>query len=237
MDYARYHRNGKYQRLMTNLESVGKFQLFDTEVEKLLLGAGVIPLCRALFRKTMFVLSAMSILFLSYAVFWMVWYRLPVSPPRQVDLRHSSVEKPYYVSFCSSLAANPIGYPGHSFVVWSETSPSDLTNAESYGFAPSYIGDQIPSLFKVVPGAINRTDTQGNMRNLDRLTIVVNQNQFEKTRALRQNWRGDTFRAGVRDCVAFSRDIALSLGLKVPTASYIYPQDYLHELKKLNSCN
>jgi hypothetical protein len=230
-------RNSKRKRPMAILESSRKLQFFDIRLEKHLPGAEIFQRCRALIRKTVFLLSTVSILFLSYSAFWMVWYRIPTSPPQQIDLRQSQVEKPYYVSFCSSLAANPTGYPGHTFVVWTTTQPKDLTQAESYGFAPSHGDDQIPSLFKIVPGAVAPTDSRGNMRNLDRLTIVVNQNQFEKTIALRQNWRGDTFRAGVRDCVAFSRDIALSLGLKVPIACYMYPQDYLRELKKLNSGN
>jgi hypothetical protein len=79
-----------------------------------------------------------------------------------------------------------------------------------------------------MPGA------QDNCRNLDKLTVIVDPTTFERSRQLCNHWNQSNFQTGVRDCCAFTKLIAKDIGLKTPDKSYIYPQDYISELKLLN---
>lgn len=169
-----------------------------------------------------------------YAAFWAVWYRIPAGPHKSIDLRAQKTEEPRYISFCASLAENPHGYPGHCYVVWTEGPPKDLLSAESASFMPAQFWDQLPALWTFVPGFIQPHSARGNLRNLDMLTVTVSKTMYEKSRVERARWDSKSFRVGHRDCVSFANNLALSIGLRTPAASYRYPQDYLRELKQLN---
>jgi hypothetical protein len=180
-------------------------------------------------------LSFTFLLLASYVVLWALLYRLPPTPPIVTDRRVSQSERPYFVTFCAGLASNTIGFPGHAYVVWTPELPTDLSSGESAGYVPCRYLDQMPSLWTHVTGQISNHCTSGNMRNLSFLTVIVNRADYEKTRLTCNTWKTDKFQAGVRDCVAFSNEIASELGLKTPHTIYKYPQDYLRELKQLNS--
>jgi hypothetical protein len=170
----------------------------------------------------------------SYFAVWSVQYRLPAGPPEIVDLRRSASDVPYCVTFCASLADNPVGFPGHAYVVWSPSAKIDLERDHSLGFMPRKFEDQIPSLFAVVPGTV-LDHAAGNFRNLDRLTVVVSRSDYLRSLAAASNWSADNFKAGKRDCTAFVQYVAASLGLETSNSAYAFPQDYLSRLKRLNS--
>jgi hypothetical protein len=179
-------------------------------------------------------LSLAIFMLLGYVAIWALLYRLPAAAPIVIDRRACQSEKPYYVTFCAGLASNPIGFPGHAYIVWSPEMLKDLSSGESAGYVPSSPLDQVPSLWTHVTGEISKHCTAGNMRNLNMLTVVVNRNDYEKTLLTCDTWKTDNFQAGVRDCVAFSNEIASELSLRRPSTSYIFPQDYVRELKRLN---
>jgi hypothetical protein len=165
---------------------------------------------------------------------WCLIYAMPPTPSKTVDLRASAAVKPYYLLFCSSLADNTFaGYPGHCYVVWSLKHPVNFPETESAGFVPHYVKDQIPSLYKEVPGLLVRDAWKGNLKTFTSLTAIVDSEVYEKTRRVRESWRGDVFRVGVRDCVKFSDGIAKAAGLRTPSSDYRYPQDFIKDLKAL----
>jgi hypothetical protein len=170
----------------------------------------------------------------AYAAWWAVHYRVPPSPDCFVDLRHNASQPAFYVTFCASLATNPHGFPGHSYVVWSRTPNWHQENAEAFGFVPRYSRDQVASAFMNVPGLMVHGASEGNMVNLDTLTVIVDQERYEKTRKLRDDWNPSSFRAGLYDCVSFTDFIAAAAGLAVPIRRFSYPQDHLKQMKALN---
>lgn len=168
-----------------------------------------------------------------YMAIWSIRYRQPVGEPASIDLRNSASDRPFSITFCSSLADNPIGFPGHTYVVWSESRLVNLKKDHSLGYMPRNFRDQIPSLIMPVPGVLLDHVT-GNTRNMNMLTVIVDEAEYQRTQALAAEWDESQFEVGKRDCVAFARYIASLLNLKSSTAAIMFPQDFLCQLKQLN---
>jgi hypothetical protein len=175
------------------------------------------------------------VLLASYLTYWALSHRLMTSAPVMIDRRTSQIETPYYIKICAALADNPVGFPGHCYVVWESALNEDFLSAPSAGYVPNQLLDQLPSLWTHVPGMVARNSARGNLRNLSVLTVIVDRAEYEKTQHICDTWNTDKFQAGVRDCVAFANAIATELNLTTPATTYKYPQDYLRELKRLNS--
>lgn len=173
-------------------------------------------------------------LLIVYLLCWAVVYRLPHSPPALVDLRSSIHERPFYVAICAGLASNVHGFPGHGYVVWSESLPLNLSKCESRGFVPAHFADQIPSLYRTVPGLLVPNATDGNLRNFDAVVVVVDKAAYDKSKITSRSWKSDIFKVGSSDCVAYANSIARGVGLLTPKTSFKYPQDYIKQLKALN---
>jgi hypothetical protein len=155
-----------------------------------------------------------------------------------VDLRSSTHERPYYIAICAGLASNIHGFPGHSYVVWSESLPMKFDECESRGFVPANFSDQIPSLFRSVQGILVSNATDGNLRNFDSLVVVVDKATYDRSIGIDRVCTSNSFKVGSRDCVAYANSVAKHLGLQVPAnARFKYPQDYIAELKSLNGTN
>lgn len=177
---------------------------------------------------------ALKGLLIAYLLCWAVVYRLPHSPPAFVDIRSSIHERPYYVAICAGLASNIHGFPGHGYVVWSESPSLTFSECDSRGFVPAKCSDQIPSLFHSVPGLLVSNASDGNMRNLDAVVAIVDKQTFLRSKQTSRSWNSDSFKVGSSDCVAYANSIAESVGLRLPDTSFKYPQDYIAQLKKLN---
>jgi hypothetical protein len=185
-------------------------------------------------RRIALIILVLKGLLIGYLICWAVAYRLPHTKPALVDLRSSINEHPYYVAICAGLASNLHGFPGHGYVVWSESLPINLSECESRGFVPKNFADQIPSLFRKVPGLLVANATEGNLRNFDALVVIVDRKIYEQSKQTSCLWKADNFKVGSSDCVAYSNSIASSLGLKTPDSSFRYPQEYVRLLKALN---
>lgn len=171
---------------------------------------------------------------LLYAGWWAMQYRMPPSAAALIDLRRDTSEEPRYITFCAALANNNLGFPGHAYVVWSSNTDFRSADAETVGFVPRYRRDQIPSLVADVPGLmVSGADAQ-NSANLDALTVIVDNDEFERSKKLRDRWDPSVFHTGVRDCVAFVDYIASDVGLNTPPGKFCYPQDHIKLLKRLN---
>jgi hypothetical protein len=170
-----------------------------------------------------------------YLVWWSIWYHRAAAAPVVIDRRPSNNAVRYCVSLCASLADNPLGFPGHCYVVWSIDPPADVLTAESAAFLPVKYLDQVPSLWTYVPGKVIDNAAKGNTDHLDMLSVFVSSDVYAKTQQLRNQWRTGKFRAGVRDCVAFTNAVASETGIPTPVISNMFPQDYIKKLKSLNS--
>ncbi len=170
----------------------------------------------------------------AYAIFWACWYRVPAEPVKVIDLRTDKSSASHCVSFCSSLANNPHGFPGHCYVAWSDSPPKNFTEVESIGFVPEFSKDQLPSMWRDVPGVVIPHAALGNLRNFNALSVLVDERQFEKLHDQCLPGTRTRFRVGQSDCVQYTHTLATSLGLNTPNPSYKFPQDYINQLKKLN---
>ncbi len=171
----------------------------------------------------------------AYAVFWACWYRFPSEPVKVIDLRTGTSRPSRCVSFCSSLANNPHGFPGHCYVAWSAAPPTNFADVESIGFVPEFSKDQLPSMWRDVPGVVIPHAALGNLRNLNTLSVLIDETQFEQLHNECLSGTRKRFRVGQSDCVQYTHQIANSLGLSTPNPSYKFPQDYIRRLKQLNN--
>lgn len=171
----------------------------------------------------------------AYALCWAVWYRMPGAPVKVIDMRADRSCPSRCISFCSSLADNPHGFPGHCYVAWSATPPKNFVEVESIGFVPEYSKDQIPSMWRDVPGIVIPHAALGNLRNLSALSVLVDEEQFEHLHRQSLSGTRKHFRVGQSDCVQYTHNIAANLGLNTPNPSYKFPQDYIRQLILLNN--
>ncbi len=170
---------------------------------------------------------------LSYLAFWAVHYREAASAPQLIDLRRSGEEGCKCVTLCASLADNELGFPGHAYVIWSPNARVNLENDFSLGYMPANYWDQFHSLYKNVQGAVLE-NVRGNTRNLDRLTLLVSNSDYEESLDYARKFPSANFKTGERDCVAFVNYMAQKFHLRTYDAGFIYPQDYIRILKSLN---
>lgn len=172
----------------------------------------------------------------AYTAWWAVWYRIPPSPRLIVDLRQDRLQPARYISFCAGLASNPVGFPGHAYVNWSDKPDTLPGPSGSIGYIPQKFNDQILSVFTTVPGMLHQNALMYNQRNLDSVTVVVSPDAFNHTLIARNRWNTANFKAGSHDCVSFVLFIAKEAGIVVPRERCFYPQDQIKVLKELN-CN
>ncbi len=170
----------------------------------------------------------------AYLLGWGACARLPHDPIQTIAINTSSGHERRYIALCAGLAANPHGYPGHCFAVWSPTYPIDFSGAHAEGFVPVRCEDQVTSLFCRVPGTIVEHAADGNMRMFDALIVAVDEETYEKSRRLRRDWQTHDFKAGESDCVAYVDAVAGVIGLQRPARQYMYPLDYIRALKRAN---
>lgn len=187
-----------------------------------------------MFKHYLKIIISLKGLLLVYLLVWAFVYRIPASPPTLVDLRASVRDRPYYVAICAALASNLHGFPGHAYVIWSESLPLNLRDCDARGFVPANVGDQIPSLWRKVPGALVPNASDGNKRNFDAIVVIVDKATYDKSKMASQNWNAKVFKVGSRDCVAFATDISKSIGLTIPKSNFNYPQDFIAKLKLMN---
>jgi hypothetical protein len=151
-----------------------------------------------------------------------------------VDLRRRPSQSACYITFCAGLADNPLGFPGHAYVVWSNKSNADPLKTESVGYITQSYNDQFISPVMSVPGMLHYDAALYNQGNLETLTAIVDGETYKKTLAAREKWNTSEFKALQHDCLSFTTYIAKSAGLSIPEHRCFYPQDQLRQLKALN---
>lgn len=190
-------------------------------------------------RVSAFVSLAVLLVFLLASLWWGCVYRLPRSKPIMVDLRSDKTrDNPSTdrcLMICAGLANNPHGFPGHCFIIWDRYAPERLEYTTSDGFVPGRMEDLIPSLYSDIQGIMADNALVGNMRNFDYVAVRVDRSVYDRARAVRQEFvKNSSFHTGVRDCVAYVDEISEIAGLKRPKRDFVYPLDYLVNLKEMN---
>src|SRR5581483_11498979 len=97
------------------------------------------------------------------------------------------------------LADNPLGFPGHCYVMWTLSDPPpgpEFQKQEAVGYLTTRYWDQIPALWTRVPGGTVDNAAEGNSRYVDRLSVLVNKADYDRTRAACASWRKGYFEVG-----------------------------------------
>ncbi len=138
------------------------------------------PSKKRLFLVTAGSLLVLTVALLSYTTWWAVWYRLPGTPNKVIDLRSGRLQPACYVTFCAGLADNPVGFPGHAYVVWSKAANADPLSVDSVGYITQSYNDQFLSPVISVPGMLHWDAARYNQRNLECLTAIVDPRHIRK---------------------------------------------------------
>ena len=137
----------------------------------------------------------------------------------------------------ATLADNPLGFPGHAYVVWRNSPDDRPIQAESVGYITQHYSDQFISPLVSVPGQLCCAPAQFEPSNLERLTVLVDSQTYQATLEARKKWNTAKFKAAQHDCLSFTTYIARTAGLVIPEYRCLYPQDQLCQLKQLNPQN
>lgn len=180
----------------------------------------------------LFVLLLVVLLISIYLAWWNISH---ASTSARVFKRNGSQSK-YFLSFCSRMSNNPIGFPGHGFVIWSNSIPTDnLAQYKTAGFFPYYQSDQPTAIFTEVRGVLVKEPVSKQLTSLDMgLCVQVDQRTFSESLRVRNSWVDRRFKVGTSDCVSFLNEIAKTAKLNTPDCNYVFPQDYVRALKVRN---
>lgn len=143
----------------------------------------------------------------------------------------------HYVAFCSRFSENPVGFPGHGFVLWSQQwPPPQLRLCDTSGRYPCEAFDQFVALVTPVNGTFVKEPLSSHPECVEySLVAVVDAEDFERSLQVRDQWRHRKFKVFESDCVNFVDAIAATLALERPARATLFPQDYVGHLRELNA--
>jgi hypothetical protein len=164
------------------------------------------------------------------------FFVLAVSAPcvavtKQIDARNASTAdvSAYYIVFCAR-AGNRVG---HAFVAWGvEDNERAVSRQVAYGFYP----EEGRGVFGSVPGEIrNEAFNDKTALLTDRLIVRVTKEQYGTALAVYPRWETTEYRLFTTNCVAFTADVARTLGLRVPkNTSMTFPSEFITRLVEVN---
>lgn len=207
---------------------------------------------------TLFALAALLLLtavVCAYFAWWRTAYFVKVSRTVVVDMRQkdsgtfkekaitasqTALEAKHFVAFCSRFSENPIGFPGHGFVLWSKQWPParELVQCDTSGFYPCRAADQFAALFTPVNGAFVKEPRCPDPECVEyALVVAVDKDVYERSHKVREQWRTARFKVFESDCVNFVDAVAATIGLERPARATLFPQDYVVRLRELNTAS
>lgn len=144
----------------------------------------------------------------------------------------------YYILFSARFASfRPFSIGGHAFITWrSEDSAFQKVEQFTYGFFPKK-GHGISKNAEgiVVEGYVKNSNRERLVR---RFIMEVDSELYVETIQGVNVWQSQSYNLFDNNCVDFMDDIALRLGLNIPsTQTCIFPRKpsgYIRKLKKLN---
>jgi hypothetical protein len=168
----------------------------------------------------------------------------PESPPINKTIRLHQGSRP--AEDCSILffarkgRAKDRSLFGHAWVAWYKNDAQNRACVQrGFGFFPENdsLPEAVKSKFVEVPGVI--ADDPGRQKPASgecRLIVQVNEVQYATAELVMKSWKkGADYRLGKQDCVTFASEIAKALRLKLPDrAGFLYPEDFIIELARLN---
>jgi hypothetical protein len=152
-------------------------------------------------------------------------------------------DRRHYVVFCARG-----GLPGHAYLLLGWTDASSTTHhCEAIGYYPrkeiSYL-TALKSLWTQVPGELADEHVRGRIAKEDcRLVVWLNSEQYRAVKYKATCWQMQGYQVGARDCVSFTQEVAIMLGLKIPARRFfpncaqdpIFPKPYIRKLADLNA--
>lgn len=167
-------------------------------------------------------------------------FAFPASAQDLFDLYQNSVSKTPFVSFLARESPGVSGAPGHSFVGFGVELDNGLTVYENLlGFYPQ------GGTYEVVKATFS--STSGELKSIIEdvawsveLRVYPSDEQFENAKAVVQTWLSDTpkynlFANGGKNCSVFASEVAMAIGLSVPSGpGSKLPTKFISEMKALN---
>ena len=151
----------------------------------------------------------------------------------------AQTQQHYYILFSARFPTfRPFSIGGHAFITWrSEDTILQRVEQYTYGFFPK----KGMGLFKNVEGNV----VEGYIKNSNRDRLVrrfiveVDSAVYFETLKEVDVWKAQPYNLFNNNCVNFIKNIALKMGLKVPTTkSCLFPRKpfrYIKKMKKLNT--
>ena len=151
----------------------------------------------------------------------------------------AQTQQHYYILFSARFPTfRPFSIGGHAFITWrSEDTILQRVEQYTYGFFPK----KGMGLFKNVDGNV----VEGYIKNSNRDRLVrrfiveVDSAVYFETLKEVDVWKAQPYNLFNNNCVNFIKNIALKMGLKVPTTkSCLFPRKpfrYIKKMKKLNT--
>ena len=151
----------------------------------------------------------------------------------------AQTQQHYYILFSARFPTfRPFSIGGHAFITWrSEDTVLQRVEQYTYGFFPK----KGMGLFKNVEGNV----VEGYIKNSNRDRLVrrfiveVDSAVYFETLKEVDVWKAQPYNLFNNNCVNFIKNIALKMGLKVPTTkSCLFPRKpfrYIKKMKKLNT--
>ena len=136
---------------------------------------------------------------------------------KTVDLRNQDVADDFYVILCARKS--PSSGTGHAFIVWAQRDEGS-SRSMAYGFYPGM--ERVLIRLWMGKGRMVDEHTKQASTNPDllthRLIVRVDRETFLKSVAVKEEWErsGYGFNLISRNCLHFSREVGVSLGLNPP---------------------
>ena len=146
----------------------------------------------------------------------------------------------YFVEFRSRYA---LSY-GHTFLVHGRLNEKgevgELTDKNVAGFHPAGQGSELWMVGHLVPVPAETGPSDGDLEEeyvSARFRVYLTEDQYRKAAAhiRAKQAKGGLWHAATYNCNLWVGEIAMFMGLKAPSSHWLYPADYINQMKRLNT--
>jgi len=146
----------------------------------------------------------------------------------------------YFVEF---RARSALSY-GHTFLVHGRLSAKgevgELSARNVAGFHPAGDGPELWSVGHLVPVPAETGPSDGDLEEqyvTARYRVLLSEDQYKKVaeHIKRKQASSTPWHAALYNCNAWVGDVARFAGLKAPTSYWLFPADYINEMRRLNT--
>lgn len=146
----------------------------------------------------------------------------------------------YFVEFRSRYA---LSY-GHTFLVHGRLNAKgevgELTAKNVAGFHPAGAGPELWTVGHLIPVVAETGPSDGDLEEQyvsARFRVLLSEPEYRRVAAyIAQKQRSSApWHAAIYNCNAWVGDVARYMGLSPPLSHWLYPANYINEMKRLNS--